>query len=160
MAYFGNPGERIPMKVLAAKEGDIYELNPFIFIEDDEIDCHDRGLSESDSSVSITGSSSQMVTTFNNQRVLLGLCQTDSGFICDALKSSVFEVTVVQESSCVLTAQPLWTHLCVHFFFGLRNFVMISSVLVLQDSRICQKLALLFSYNCVVFVLQCTLRIN
>ncbi len=45
-------------------------------------------------------------------------------------------------------------------FLGYHNFVVNSLVLVLQASRRHQKLALLFSYNCVVSDLQCTLLIN
>jgi hypothetical protein len=46
------------------------------------------------------------------------------------------------------------------FFLGLCNCVVNSLVLVIQASQIHQKLALLFSYNRVVSVLQCTLCIN
>ena len=45
-------------------------------------------------------------------------------------------------------------------FLGLRNCVVNSLVLGLGASQIHQKLALLFSYNRAVSVLQCTMRIN
>ena len=45
-------------------------------------------------------------------------------------------------------------------FLGLRNCVVNSLVLVLQASQKQQKLAVLFSNNCIVSDLQSTLRIN
>lgn len=103
MASFGI-GPRVPMEVIGSKEGDVYELDPFIVMEDDDIDyypLHRHKRRTSVDSVSSAGSSI-MTTNFDNQIVLLGFCRTDPVSICDVLNSKTFDVTVVQESSDVL----------------------------------------------------------
>ncbi len=98
-------GPRVPMEVIGSKEGDIYELDPFVFTRDNHIDYrhhHEKKSSDIDS-VSTAGSSFANAN-FDNQIVLLGFCRTDPKSICNVLQSSEnsFDVSVVQESIDIL----------------------------------------------------------
>jgi CheY-like chemotaxis protein len=103
-ASFG-VGSRLPMEVIGSKEGDMYELDPFILTRDNHIDYHHHHEKKSSDIDSVsTAGSSLMNTNFDNQIVLLGFCRTDPKPICNVLQSSEnsFDVTVVQESIDVL----------------------------------------------------------
>lgn len=97
--------ERVPMKVNAAREGDVYELDPFVFA-DEGAQAHDADEVDSDvSSVETSIASSQkfLPSHSDRQTVLLGLYQTEAAPITDALKSeNNFDVKVLQNCHDVL----------------------------------------------------------
>lgn len=95
-------GKRVPMKVDAAREGDVYELDPFIFTEGDNVDADD---SENESDLGI--SSQYQLSASNNsdkKSVLLGLYRTDAGPICEQLQSceNTLDVKVLENSNDIL----------------------------------------------------------
>jgi hypothetical protein len=59
-----------------------------------------------------------------------------------------------------LTAEPLWTEISVHFFLGLRKFVITSRIFVLKASWRHQNLAEIFSYNRGVLLLHTACRVD
>jgi CheY-like chemotaxis protein len=98
--------ERVPMKVDAAKEGDVYELDPFVFLEDENADVLERRISH----VSLD----ELFDTNNSEKklVLLGFDQTDAGPICNLLQTSenAFHVKVIRNFAdivqCAKDLQP------------------------------------------------------
>ena len=114
---------RVPLKVNAAKEGGVYELDPSIYMEDEGIDI-DAGkvleVEPSPKECEMLGSDS---TT--KQTVLLGLLNTDAKPICDVLTNTsenAFDVVVLQDSQDVLQYamehQPSVLVLDEHLFGG------------------------------------------
>mmetsp|Transcript_30372 Transcript_30372/g.55047 ORF Transcript_30372/g.55047 Transcript_30372/m.55047 type:complete len:792 (+) Transcript_30372:86-2461(+) len=99
----GNDGdeERVLMKIDAAKEGDIYVLDPFVFMEGDDVDVDDRNVLDADISLPNDPSA---CNNSDKTSVLLGLYQTEAGPICDGLKSceNAFDVKVFKTSNDIL----------------------------------------------------------
>lgn len=90
---------RVPMKVDAAKEGDVYELDPFVFLEDENADVLERRISH----VSLD----EEVFDANNSEkklVLLGFDQSDAEPICNLLQTSenAFDVKVLRNFSDIV----------------------------------------------------------
>jgi ribonuclease BN (tRNA processing enzyme)/CheY-like chemotaxis protein len=101
MASLGN-GPRVPMEVIGSKEGDVFELDPFIFTNDNGIENRDsRERRNSDVDSVSTTASSLINTNFDNQIVLFGFCQTDPKPICN-VSENIFDVTVVHKGRDIL----------------------------------------------------------
>lgn len=90
-------GERVPMKVDAAREGDVYELDPFGFMEGGGVDVEDgnENVLEAEAVPRIGP-----VDDSAKQSVLLGLYKTDAEPICNVLQNSegAFDVRVMHNS--------------------------------------------------------------
>jgi GAF domain-containing protein len=95
---FGYLLGRTPMKVDAAREGDVYELDPFVFMDPEYSDIQKRWSS------CLSMESDQYTTNPCEQTVLLGFDETEAEPICNELLSSglVFEVKVLRNSSDIL----------------------------------------------------------
>ena len=93
--------DRVPMKVIGSRERDIYELDPFKFIEDD---CHVENLSHSHNGTSVFQSPPLMTTHCHNlnQKVILGLCPIKHSTSCQVLTENSFEVTLSQWSPDII----------------------------------------------------------
>jgi CheY-like chemotaxis protein len=76
------------MKVDAAKEGDVYELDPFVFMEEDYVDVQERRISY------ISLEDEIMNTASAKQTLLLGFDQSDADAICNELQSSLHAIVV------------------------------------------------------------------
>jgi len=101
--------KRVPMKVDAAKEGGIYESDPFTFFKGDGVDVDGGTTTSNDVGISSQHHNRSAGNNSNSsgndkQSVLLGLYQTDPGPICDVLQSSesVFNVKALQISNDIL----------------------------------------------------------
>mmetsp|Transcript_38114 Transcript_38114/g.91960 ORF Transcript_38114/g.91960 Transcript_38114/m.91960 type:complete len:132 (+) Transcript_38114:352-747(+) len=101
--------KRVPMKVDAAKEGGIYESDPFTFFKGDGVDVDGGTTTSKNVGISaqhhIRSAGNNSNSSGNDkQSVLLGLYQTDPGPICDVLQSSesVFNVKALQISNDIL----------------------------------------------------------
>ncbi|KAL3756188.1 hypothetical protein ACHAWU_007139 [Discostella pseudostelligera] len=95
----GQTEVRVPMKVDAAREGDVYELDPFVFMEDERANMHERMYS----SVSLEDVLINMRNS-EKQTVLLGFDRSESGPVCKMLQSSEnpFDVKVLRKSTDIL----------------------------------------------------------
>ena len=104
--HFGdaNSEGRIRMKVDAAREGNVYELDPFVTDDDDDAEYIDM----TESNTHIMQNEDADVATGNSttekQTVLLGFFQTEAETICDMLQSSNnrLNVKLLQSSSDIL----------------------------------------------------------
>ena len=89
---YGDKFYRPPMKVDAAKEGDVYELDPFVFMEEDNVDVQERRISH------ISLDDLPAITNSEKKTVLLGFDQSDAGPVCNMLQTSenAFDVKVLR----------------------------------------------------------------
>ena len=101
--YGDGDEKRVRMKVDAAMEGNVYDLDPFVFLkagDDVEVDHQNE--------VDVSSQDNNPITTTSNssekQAVLLGFSQTDPGLICDVLQNSenAVDVKVLQSSDDIL----------------------------------------------------------
>ena len=97
-------GKRVPLEVDAAKEGDSYELDPFVFMEGDDFTDVTEDGTASDASVISSDKLRGSLQDSEKRVVLLGLYQTKAGPILDVLKNSdhAFDAKVFQSSNDIL----------------------------------------------------------
>lgn len=100
MASLGS-GDRVPMKVVGSRERDIYELDPFKFIEDDHLV---ENLSHSQNGTSGGGSPPLMTThCLNlNHTAILGLCPIKHSTSLEVLTENSFDATVGYRSPDII----------------------------------------------------------
>mmetsp|Transcript_28975 Transcript_28975/g.61235 ORF Transcript_28975/g.61235 Transcript_28975/m.61235 type:complete len:739 (+) Transcript_28975:169-2385(+) len=102
MANFDRDNEkRVPLKVDAAKEGDVYDLDPFILAEDYDVEVDDQNVLDA-----VVQSQDKPSSSNNSARqtVVLGLYETKPRPICDVLQNSenAFDVKVFNSSNDIL----------------------------------------------------------
>jgi CheY-like chemotaxis protein len=100
---YGQQGTK-PLVVDAAREGDVYELDPFAFAKGEDVEVEDGNKSalEAEAPIEENGSASSELP---KQSVLLGFSQTKAEPICKVLQNSenAFDVEVLSDSDTALT---------------------------------------------------------